>query len=717
MQDHGTEITLRDAQKFEAAGRLSDARDAYGAVLLRFPGNKAARQAFARLSGDDKALAVEAIVKASRLLAGKRHREALIACHEALTLHPGDRLGWTIASLIAYRMGEMDLARRFVTQAIEIEPEHFDSWKHLAAILRMTGEIEGAAAAYEQMTRLRPDRHEGFLFMGHMNWAAGKMQDAADALGRAAEIGRTSNLYNDLGTLVLAMGDRAKARDAYDSALALDPSNPFTHHNLGNFHSTAGMFPEALHHYRQAVRFGDDDMEARSLAFMCKTKMADWTAHAEFPALAHRIGIEGSAATPWCLLCMEDDAARALKRSETYGRKWPVARPAAWPARTPGPIRIGYVSADISRHATLFLFGGVLNHHDRDRFEIHVFALNPLADAETASWVRAAVHGLHEVSSLTDAEVVALARSLNLDIAVDLKGYTGGSRVNLFSQGLAPVQINYLGYPGSLGTEAWDYIIADDVVIPPGAEAFYAEKIIRLPGSYQPNDNRRPIGTEAGTRADHGLPDDAVVLCCFNDPYKITPREYDIWMRLMREHPETVLWLIEGTRWAGPALRREAQARGVQPDRVIFAPRMANAAHLARHRHADLFLDTFNVNAHTTASDALWAGLPVLTRPGQQFAARVGASLVQAAGLADLVAASDEQYYDKAKALIANRADLRSVRDRLQAGLATSRLYATEAYTRDYEAALAIAHELRVTENRFRHITAEEIAGKALVDS
>ncbi|TBN42032.1 tetratricopeptide repeat protein [Paracoccus subflavus] len=715
MRDQGTEITLRDARKLEAAGRLSDARDAYGEVLLRFPGNKAARLALIRLSGDGKAIAVEAIVKASRLVAGNRHRDALIACHEALTLHPGDRLGWSIASLISYRMGEMDLARRFVTQAIEIEPEHYDSWKHLAAILRKTGEIEGAAAAYEQMTRLRPDRHEGFLFMGHMKWAAGRMDEAAEALGKAAEIGKTSNLYNDFGTLALAMGDRAKARDAYDRALDLDPANSSTHHNLGNLHSTSGLFPEALHHYRQAFRFSPDDMAARSLAFMCKTKMADWSAHAEFPALAHRIGIEGSAAMPWCLLCMEDDAARALKRSETYGRKWPVNRPAAWPARRPGPIRLGYVSADISRHATMFLLGGVLDHHDRDRFEVHMFALNPLADTETASWVKAAVHGLHEVSSRTDAEVVALARHLQLDIAIDLKGYTGGSRVNLFSQGLAPLQINYLGYPGSLGTGAWDYIIADDTVIPRGAEAFYAEKIIRLPGSYQPNDNRRPIDGDAGTRADHGLPDGAVVLCCFNDPYKITPREYDIWMRLMREHPETVLWLIEGTSWAAPALRQEAQARGVQPDRVVFAPRMSNAAHLARHRHADLFLDTFNVNAHTTASDALWAGLPVLTRPGQQFAARVGASLVRAAGLADLVAGSDKDYYEKAKALIANRAEREAVRKRLQAGLATSRLYATEAYTRDYEAALMIAHDLRVTENRFRHIAAEEIAGKALV--
>jgi len=288
-------------------------------------------------------------------------------------------------------------------------------------------------------------------------------------------------------------------------------------------------------------------------------------------------------------------------------------------------------------------------------------------------------------------EIVARARADRLDIAIDLKGYTHGARNGPFFARMAPLQVNYLGYPGSLGAPVYDYIIADDMVIPPAQRAAYDEHVIYLPHSYQPNDNGRAIAPESLTRAACGLPGEAVVLCCFNASYKIGPREFDIWMRVLHKVARAVLWLLDSNPWARENLRREARARGIDPARLIFAERLPHERHLARQGLADLFVETFNVNAHTTASDALWAGLPVLTCPGAQFAARVGASLCRAVGMDDMIAAEPADYEARLLRLARDPAALRALRARLAATLPAAPLFDTDAYTHQFEAGLRMA--------------------------
>jgi predicted O-linked N-acetylglucosamine transferase (SPINDLY family) len=298
-----------------------------------------------------------------------------------------------------------------------------------------------------------------------------------------------------------------------------------------------------------------------------------------------------------------------------------------------------------------------------------------------------------EIRDMSDAEILGLVHGDRLDIAIDLKGYTKDSRSRLFAGRLAPVQINYLGYPGSLGAECMDYLIADPVVVPADSREFYAEKIITLPGSYQPNDNQRAIGGADQSRADAGLPEEGFVFCCFNQAYKIGPAEFAIWMRLLTRVGGSVLWLLRPTAEVAVNLRREAAAHGVDPARLVFATPLPPAVHLARLRLADLFLDTFHYNAHTTASDALWAGLPVVTKAGRQFAARVGASLLHAAGLPDLVTTSAEDYAKLALDLAIKPAKLAAVRDRLAENRLNCPLFDTLMHTQKLEAAYIAAHQ------------------------
>lgn len=310
----------------------------------------------------------------------------------------------------------------------------------------------------------------------------------------------------------------------------------------------------------------------------------------------------------------------------------------------------------------------------------------------------------HDVRELSDMQIVELARSEQLDIAIDLKGFTKDTRWAPFAHGLGPVQISYLGYPGTLGSDFIDYIVADPVVIPEDKRHHYSEQIIYLPNTYQPTDNKRVISDKVITRGDLGLPTDGFVFCCFNSNYKISPQEFDIWMRLLQRVDGSVLWLLRSNKWAEQNLKREAEARGVNAERLIFAEELPQAEHLARQKLADLFLDTFNVNAHTTASDALWAGLPVLTKLGNGFAARVAGSLLEAVGLPELVTETEEQYETLALVLVTNPERLAQIKAKLAENRLTQPLFDSEQYTRHLEAGYKMAYERKLNGQAPEHI-------------
>jgi predicted O-linked N-acetylglucosamine transferase (SPINDLY family) len=330
---------------------------------------------------------------------------------------------------------------------------------------------------------------------------------------------------------------------------------------------------------------------------------------------------------------------------------------------------------------------GLFEAHDRNAFEFFAFSFGPDVSDEMSQRIKLQFAEFININEMSDIEVAKLARDKRIDIAVDLKGITQGARSNIFAYRAAPIQVNYLGYPGTMGAPYYDYIIADRVLVPTASRQYYSEKIVYLPGSYQVNDSKRIISEHAFTKAQFGLPADAFIFCCFNNNYKITPATFDSWMRILNQVPNGVLWLMEDNPYAAENLRREATQRGVNQRRLKFATRIPLQEHLARHRLADLFLDTLPYNAHTTASDALWAGLPVLTCIGASFPARVAASLLASVGLTELVTHSMADYENLAVELATNPAKLNALKERLATNRLDCPLFNTEDFAKNLESA------------------------------
>ena len=389
---------------------------------------------------------------------------------------------------------------------------------------------------------------------------------------------------------------------------------------------------------------------------------------------------------------MEDHPGRQQIRASKYSlerfNEDPIPLPSK-PKTKPNKLRIGYFSADFRNHAVSYQIAKVLATHDRSRIEVYAYSFQQANDAMQKQIMQSVDH-FKDVSDMSEKEIALLARKDNIHIAIDLMGYTRGSRAKIFAFRAAPVQMHL--FEGTMGAKFMDYIIADPTAVPDRLKQYYQEKIIYLPHSYMPTDNTREISTRPMTRQEMGLPEDGFVFCCFNSNHKISPREFDIWMRLLHKIKGSVLWLRGSNQWAKSNLQKEAKQRGIDPSRLVFAENVTKEDHLARHKLADLFLDTFNFNAHSTACDALWAGLPLITKKGEQFAARVSASLLTAIGLPELIVKTEDAYEALALELATNRPLLTSITEKLAKNKMTTPLFDTETYTQNLEKAFEKAY-------------------------
>ena len=356
-------------------------------------------------------------------------------------------------------------------------------------------------------------------------------------------------------------------------------------------------------------------------------------------------------------------------------------------------IRIGYYSADFREHAMSYLLANLFEQHDKTKFELIAFSFGSGKNDEIRNRISSSFDKFIDVNLKSDKEIFQLSRDLKIDIAVDLMGFTQNSRFNIFIQRCAPIQVNYLGYPGTSGANCIDYLIADKILIPKENQKYFSEKIVYMPDSYQVNDSKRKISDKVFTKKELNLPEDGFVFCCFNQSYKITPYVYDIWMKLLKRVDGSVLWLIKDSDIGSHNLKKEAQKRGVEPDRIIFAEKMSNSEHLARHRLADLFIDTFPYTAHTTCSDALWSGLPVITKMGESFVSRVSASLLTAIGLPELITKTEKDYEELTFKIARDKSLLNEIKKKLNKNRAIKPLFNTKLFTKNIESAFQIMHE------------------------
>ena len=624
--------------------------------------------------------------------------EAIAAYRCALEIRPAYADVYYNMAVALDTKGDLDAAIETYQHSLEIRPGYADAYYNIGAVLNKKGEIDAAIAAYRRAIELRPAYSEAYYNLGNALRELGRQEESIEAYKSALAIKPTyAEAYNNMGNRLKDRGKLQEAIGAYLQALKHKPAYAEAYNNMGNALKDQGKLDEAIAAYRRAVEIKPSYAAAEAhLLFQCQ-HVCDWSGYAHSADASARLGIETDPVPPFALLSTHDSPQQQLARSEAYARAHYRLKPQPLPARAatrPARIKVGYFSADFHDHATLYLMAGLLRAHDHSQFEIFAYSYGPTRSGELRKRAEHDVDHFFEIADVADRQVVELARSHGLDIAIDLKGYTQNTRSEIFEHRLAPIQISYLGYPGSMGVDFMDYIIADHVVMTDEQRLFCSEKAIYLPHSYQPNDDARPIAASTKTRADFGLPEEAFVFCCFNNNYKIGPREFDIWMRLLSKVNKSVLWLLRSNIWAEQNLRMEAAKRGVAPERIIFAEKMSHYEHLARQRHADLFIDTFNYNAHTTASDALWGGLPVVTKKGEQFAACVAASLLSAINLPELITESEADYERLIVELATDPYELKRIKNKLLDNRTKAPLFDTERYTRNFERGLMQAYEL-----------------------
>jgi predicted O-linked N-acetylglucosamine transferase (SPINDLY family) len=583
--------------------------------------------------------------------------------------------------------------------AINLKPDFAAAFNNLGNAFREKGEFDKAFECFNQALEIKPNFAEAHNNLGNVFKSKGSLNKAIPSYRRAIELKpKYQEAHYNLGFALKEIGDFDNSVICYKNSLALKPDHAEAYNNLGITLGEKGALDEEVACYQRALDLKPDFASVLAQKLYIQAQMCDWSLWPEFEAVAQSIGIKGDCVNPYALLALEDDPARHRLRSEKYALEQHLLTKLPLPDRPrhkPEKLRIAYVSGDFHSHPVTYLMADLYRAHDRKHFEVFAYSLGDDNKDLMRDKVVSNVDRYREVKNLTDEEIAVMAQRDGIHVVVDLQGYTKYERTGIFALRAAPVQISYLGYPGTMGTNSIDYIIADEIVIPAQQRQHYAENIIYLPHSYQASDDTRVISDRAMHRSEFNLPEEAFVFCCFNNNYKISPREFDIWMRLLDRVEGSVLWLSRSNKWAEENLLAQAQSRGINAERLIFAGRLDQIAdHLARLRLADLFLDTFNYNAHATASDALWTGLPIVTKPGKGFAARVSASLLTAIGLPELITQTEAEYEALALDLALHPDKLGVIRQKLAENRQTQPLFNTELFARHIEDAYQQAYDL-----------------------
>ena len=737
-----SETLLRSAYSQHEAGNLTEAARLYGEVLKAEPHHFDATCMLGLLytqrgewaaagNAADDALKISA--RSARgsynlgcLLQGlNRHEEALNSYDSALAARPNYFEAFIHRGISLLALADFESALSSFDKAIALRPRETGAWLNRGNALTALRRHEKALRSYDQAVAIAPGFAPLHLKRGLALLALRRDHEALASLETALKLDpQNAETHFRRGDVLLALARDEDALTSFDAALALKPDYVDAMVSRGLAFRSRGNLLSAREAYDAALALKPDCVEALvnrgTVLFEAschEAAVADYErALVLNPDLPYVIG----SLAHYRMHCCEWQGLERVRQTITAGVKAgkPVMQPwihltfcespeeqlqcaRSWTARErsgAGPlwrgeryrhkkIRVAYLSADFHAHTTMFLMAGVFEQHDRSRFETMAISYGPEEDSPMRARLKRAFGRFLDVRGNSDVEIASQLRESEVDIAVDLKGYTQYGRTGILSCRPAPVQAQYLGYPGTMGTEDIDYILADRILIPDTDDAHYAEKVARLPDSYQANDSERRAADETPTRAALGLPEHAFVFASFNSVYKITPEAFALWLRILRQVEGSVLWLFADNPTAMRNLKRLTEAAGIAAERLIFAPRADHSRHLARLPLADLFLDTFPCNAHTTASDALWAGLPLLTLKGETFAGRVAASLLSAMGLGELIADSGQAYEAMAVRLAREPPLLAAIRTKLDRNRATTPLFDTKRFTRHLEAA------------------------------
>lgn len=621
----------------------------------------------------------------------KRPDEALDAFERALALDPNDANSLNNRGNALLDLDDVEPALASFDAAIGAQPNFINAYINRGRALMQLESYEDALTNYDRaltFAPLDPDIHNN---RGAVLHKLHRIEEALASFDRAIALRPNfADAYCNRGTALRDINRHQDAFADFERTLACKPDSAEAWCGLGSIFNTRRRYEAAYDAYSKALELNPKQERAMAPRIHAKMQLCDWSGlDRDFSAAISALRNDALVGDPFSLLCVPASPADYLHCARLFASR-PGGRQQLWNGErySHERIRVAYLSADLRNHAVGWLVAGALEAHDRSRFEVTALSIGPLTNDALQLRLRNAVERFLDVEARTDREIAKLIRDLEIDILVDLNGFTQNSRTFVMAQRPAPIQVNYLGYSGTMGVDYIDYIIADETVLPREHTAFFAEKAVWLPDSYMASDDKRPLAERTPTRPECGLPDNAFVFCCFNQTYKITPEVFRIWMNVLKAIEGSVLWLSAGNPIAEANLRREAERHGVAAKRLVFAPTLPEMAdHLARQRQADLFLDTLPYNAHTTANDALWVGLPVLTHLGEAFHGRVAASLLQTAGLPELITISGEAYESLAIELARDRGKLAALRQKLANGRSTTPLFNSKLFTRRLEAA------------------------------
>jgi len=647
LAPESAEILTNRGNALQDLGRLDEALSDYDHALLLAPG-------VAMLHNN----------RGNLLRELRRYGEALASFGRALELEPQYVEARINRGIVLHDIKRYPDALSEFDAALRSDPGLALTHRLRAGVLHDLNRREDSASAYRAALQIHPEDPETLCNFSILLYELGRYPEALECLDRALRL-RPADIkaINNRFQCLRAMRRNEEAAETMEGLMAAVPDWGYAAGNL-------------LHARAHCCRWVDDESSRKSLVEeVLSGRKADM---------------------PLSFLAVTDSAVAQLACARTWvDDKFPVNQDVMPPvfAKPHDRIRVAYVSADFREHPVAYLMAGVFERHDRSRFDITGVSLAPDDGSPAARRVRQALGHVVDVHGRSDAEVADMLRDREIDIAVDLMGHTFGSRTGIFSLRAAPIQVNYLGYPGTMGAPYIDYILADRIVIPAEYRSGYSEHVIYMPDCFQANDDRRWIAERRFSRSEAGLPEAGFVFCCFNNSYKINPAVFARWMELLRSVEGSVMWLFADGSATARNLHAEARRLKVDPGRLIFAERVPYADHLARLQLADLFLDTWPFNAGTTASDALWVGLPVLTCPGEAFAARMAASLLTAMGLTELVAADEGDYLRIARMLASEPSTLAVLRSRLWSLRYQSPLFDTSRFCRNIEDAYRLMWE------------------------
>lgn len=607
---------------------------------------------------------------------------------------------WLRQGIALHQQGRLAEAKDYYERVLKIRSRHFDALHMLGVLAYQEHDAQRAIELIRKAIAIRSDIAPAYNNLGNAYVKLNNLQAAADCYGHAIRLQpRYAEAYNNLGNTFANLRLFESACESFRLAIQCRPDYVQAHYGLGNALMDMRDLEGATACYDRVYELKPDAEFLIGIRLHARMHMCLWSGfQASVEDLARKVEAGYRAAQPFQVLSIIDSPQIHRRSAEVLGacNDYPMRCERDWDVKHPveGKIRLGYYSGDFGTHPVSLLSIELFETHDRERFEIIGFSFRANVDDVIYQRMAKAFDKFIDASAMSDEEVARLSREMGVSIAINLGGYTNGHRTGVFALRAAPIQVNYLGYPGTMAADFMDYLIADDRVVPVNQRPFFKEKIAYMPHSFMPHDSKQSISERQFLRQEFGLPEVGFVFCCFNNYYKIHPAIFNIWMRLLRAIDGSVLWLSDGHESAKNNLRQEAQARGVAPERLIFAKRMDDMAdHLGRHQLADLFVDTLPYNAHTTACDALWAGLPVLTCMGEAFPSRVAGSLLHALGLPELVTGSQQEYEAKALELAKSPGRLKEIRCKLEKNRGTAPLFNSVLYRKNLESAYMFMYE------------------------